>query len=210
MECHVHPTASLQIWPGLHTNTQHCLWRKYRLYYKTWRLFNLLEKLFTGRTVKTSHFYIITSRGEQIFVLYTLIWTYLSMAPGRRNQKKRWSHILTFEVRTGIGQSLQWLATGWTVRGSNPGRGEILRTRPGRLWGPTNLLYNGYRVFLGGKAAGAWRWPPTPSSAKVREWAELFLYYTPGLSWSVIRWNLPFTFTLLAERNVDRICTSGC
>ena len=27
---------------------------------------------------------------------------------------------------------------------------------------PPSLLYNGYRVFQGGKAAGAWRWPPTP------------------------------------------------
>jgi hypothetical protein len=26
-----------------------------------------------------------------------------------------------------------------------------------------SLLYNGYRVFPGGKAAGAWCWPPTPS-----------------------------------------------
>jgi len=26
--------------------------------------------------------------------------------------------------------------------------------------GPPSLLYNGYRVFPGGKAAGAWRWPP--------------------------------------------------
>ena len=24
-------------------------------------------------------------------------------------------------------------------------------------WGPLNLLYNGYRVFPGGKAAGTWR-----------------------------------------------------
>jgi len=33
--------------------------------------------------------------------------------------------------------------------------GEIFRTRPDRLWGPPSLLYNGYRVFPGGKAAGA-------------------------------------------------------
>ena len=47
---------------------------------------------------------------------------------------------------------------GLTVRGSNPGRGEIFRTRPDRPWGPpSSLLYNGYRVFPGGKAAGAWR-----------------------------------------------------
>ena len=40
--------------------------------------------------------------------------------------------------------------------------GEIFRTRPDRSWGPPSLLYNGYRVLPGGKAAGAWCWPPTP------------------------------------------------
>ena len=40
--------------------------------------------------------------------------------------------------------------------------GEIFRTRPDRLWGLPSLLYNGYRVFPGLKAAGAWRWPPIP------------------------------------------------
>ena len=43
------------------------------------------------------------------------------------------------------------LATGWTVRGSNPSGGEIFRTCPDRPWGPPSLLYNGYRVFPGGK-----------------------------------------------------------
>jgi hypothetical protein len=33
---------------------------------------------------------------------------------------------------------------------------EIFRTRPDRPWGPPSLLYNGYRVYPGGKAAGAW------------------------------------------------------
>ena len=55
----------------------------------------------------------------------------------------------------GIAQSVQRLATGWKVRGSNTGRGEIFRTRPHRPWGPPSLLYNGYRVFPGGKMAGA-------------------------------------------------------
>jgi hypothetical protein len=36
-----------------------------------------------------------------------------------------------------------------------------------RSWGPPSPLYNRYRVFPGGKAAGAWCWPPTPSSAEV-------------------------------------------
>jgi hypothetical protein len=41
----------------------------------------------------------------------------------------------------------QWLAMNWKVRGSNPGGGEIFHTHPDRPWGPTSLLYNGYRVF---------------------------------------------------------------
>jgi len=40
---------------------------------------------------------------------------------------------------------------GWTLRVSNPIGGEIFRTCPDRPWGPTSLLYNGYRVFPGGK-----------------------------------------------------------
>jgi len=37
------------------------------------------------------------------------------------------------------------------------GGGEISRTRPDRPCGLPSLLYNGYRIFLGSKAAGAWR-----------------------------------------------------
>jgi hypothetical protein len=57
----------------------------------------------------------------------------------------------------GIAQSVQRLATGWTVRGSNPGGGEIFHTRLEWPWDLPSLLYNGYRVFPGGKAAEAWR-----------------------------------------------------
>ena len=35
--------------------------------------------------------------------------------------------------------------------------GEILWARPDRLWFPPSALYNGYQVFPGCKAAGAWR-----------------------------------------------------
>jgi hypothetical protein len=48
------------------------------------------------------------------------------------------------------------LTFGGTVRGLNPGGGEIFRTRPDRR-DPPSLLYIGYRVFPGGKVAGAWR-----------------------------------------------------
>ena len=92
-----------------------------------------------------------------------------------------------------ITQSVQRLATGWTVRGSNPGGSEIFRTRPHRPWGPPSLLYNGCRVFLGCKGAGAWRWPPTPSGSGVKERVELHLYSSYGSSWPVIGWSLPFT-----------------
>jgi len=44
------------------------------------------------------------------------------------------------------------------------------------------VLYNWYRVFPGGKAAGAWRWSPRPSNAVVKERVELNLYSPSGPS----------------------------
>ena len=45
-----------------------------------------------------------------------------------------------------VAQSIQQLATGWTVRGSKPGRGEIFCTRSYHSWCSSSLPYNGYRV----------------------------------------------------------------
>jgi hypothetical protein len=86
-----------------------------------------------------------------------------------------------------------YLATGWAVRGSNPGGGEIFRIRPDRPWGLPSLLYNGYRVFPGGKADGAWCWPPTPNWRRGQEWVELYLYFPFGPSWPVIGKTLLFS-----------------
>ena len=94
------------------------------------------------------------------------------------------------------------LATGWTVRGSNPCGGEIFRTRPDRLWGPPSLLHNGYRDFPGGKAAGAWRWPPTPSNAEVKEKIELYLYTTSGPSWPFLGWTLPLLLPFTSNEKI--------
>jgi len=61
---------------------------------------------------------------------------------------------------------------GWTVRGSNPGVGEIFRTRPNRPWAPPSILYNGYRVFPGGKRPGRGVDHPPLYSAEVNERAR--------------------------------------
>jgi hypothetical protein len=76
----------------------------------------------------------------------------------------KWGYYTTYyTLKLGrVAHSIQRLATGWTFRGSNPGGGEIFRTSPDQPWVPPSLLYNGYRVSSGGKAAGAWFWSPTP------------------------------------------------
>ena len=45
--------------------------------------------------------------------------------------------------------------------------GEIFRALPDRLWGPPSLLYNGYRVFPGGKERPGRDADPSPSSIAV-------------------------------------------
>ena len=66
-----------------------------------------------------------------------------------------------------VAQSVQRLATGWTVRAANPGGSEVSRTCPDRPWGPPSLLYNGYRVFHGGKERPGRDADPSPPSSAV-------------------------------------------
>ena len=64
------------------------------------------------------------------------------------------------------------IATGYGLYGPEikPGVGEISRTCPDRHWGPPSLLYNGYRVFPGGKLRpGRDADHSPPSSAAVME-----------------------------------------
>ena len=62
-------------------------------------------------------------------------------------------HICNKIIRRGSRDSSVGIATRYGLDGP----GIESRTRPDRPWGPPSLLYNGYRVFRGGKAAGAWR-----------------------------------------------------
>ena len=89
------------------------------------------------------------------------------------------------------------------LRWSNPGGGKISRTHPDRPWGPPGLLYNGYHVFPGGNAAGAWCWPPTLSKAKVKDRVELYLYSPSGPSWPILQRTLQW-------HEVTRLSSSLC
>ena len=93
-------------------------------------------------------------------------------------------HLIRSRLKNEVGrvaQSVQRLATGWTVRASNPGGGEISHTCPDRPWGPSSLLYNGYRVFPGGKERPRRDADPSPPSSSVgHERVELYLYSPYG------------------------------
>jgi hypothetical protein len=70
---------------------------------------------------------------------------------------------------------------------------RCFRNRPDRPCGPPSYLYNGYVVFPGGKAAGAWRWLPTPSSAEVEVRVELCICSFSGPSWPVLGWSCSYS-----------------
>jgi hypothetical protein len=73
-----------------------------------------------------------------------------------------------------------------TVRGSNPGGGEIFRTRPNRHWGPSSLLYNWYRVSIEVKRPERADDHPPQFIAEVKERVGLYLYTLYGPSWPVL------------------------
>ena len=85
---------------------------------------------------------------------------------------------MCFTVRYVHVVNIQHHQTRWRLDGpgSNPGGGEVFRTRPDRPWGPSSLLYSGCRVFsffLKGLECGVYQLPPC--SAEVKEIVELYL-----------------------------------
>jgi hypothetical protein len=74
---------------------------------------------------------------------------------------------------------------------------------------PTQPPIQGYWVFAGGKAAGAWCLPPTPSSAEVKEIVELYLYSPFGPSWPLLGWTLGLVWTLELTYGLWKIVDGG-
>ena len=62
--------------------------------------------------------------------------------------------VLWGSIHVGIAQSVQHLATGWTVRGSNTGGSDIFPHPSKPALGPTQWLPG---LFPGDEVAGAWR-----------------------------------------------------
>ena len=74
--------------------------------------------------------------------------------------------IYLFTTWGGAGSSVG-IATTYGLDGPEiePRWGEIFRTNPERPWGPPSLLYNGYRVFPGGKVRPGRDADPSPTSS---------------------------------------------
>jgi hypothetical protein len=87
---------------------------------------------------------------------------------------------------TGIAQSVQRLATCWTVRGSNPSGGEIFRVLPDGPGDHPASYTMGTGSFPGVKWPGRGVDHPPTSSSEVKERVELYLYSHFGPSWPVI------------------------
>ena len=90
--------------------------------------------------------------------LTSILWYFY--VPAGKSQDICWT-----TLRQGGRDSSVGIATRYGLDGpgieSRCGRDFPHPSRP--AVGPTQPLYNGYRVFPGGKAAGAWCWTPTPT-----------------------------------------------
>ena len=92
-----------------------------------------------------------------------------------------------FSIATRYGLDGTGIESRWRRDFPHPSRPALGPTQPPIKW----VL----GILPGGKAAGAWCWPPTPSSAEVKGRVELYLYSPSGPSWPVLGRTLPLPFT---------------
>ena len=112
-------------------------------------LYFVVRRLVLGFVTTSEHHELLAFKAEGWFK--DRKWSRCKCCRGARPNSSAAAAVM------GIAECVWQLATGRTVRGSNPGGSEILSTRPDRPWGSPCLLYNVHRVIPGGKAAGTWR-----------------------------------------------------
>jgi hypothetical protein len=115
--------------------------------------------------------HLCTGRVAQSVQRLTTGWTVRGSMPSFGRGRKIICPMLVTRTNKKRSKSSKTVKTGKTINygtKKNPGGIEIFRTRPDRPWCPPSLLYNGYRVFLGGrKRPGRDADHPLPSSAEV-------------------------------------------
>ena len=120
------------------------------------RIFSLYRLTITSETR------ILCKKSNSKFVPFLTYRLALSATNFRAVRRTRGKWVDNFEIRSRYGAV--GIATRFGLEGpgieSRWGRDFPHLFRPAPR--PTQLLYNGYRIFPGIKAAGAWYWPPTP------------------------------------------------
>jgi hypothetical protein len=94
---------------------------------------------------------------KQFICIYTYLFIYLYA----------WSRDNAVGIATGYGLDCPGIESRWGRDFAYLSRLALRPTQPPIQWVP---------CLSGDKAAGAWRWSPTPSSAEVKERVELYLY----------------------------------
>ena len=100
------------------------------------------------------------------------------LSPGLLNFYREYvGRDISVGIATRYGQDGPGIESRWGRDFPHLSRPVLWPTQPPIQWVPA--------LFPGGKAAGTWHWPPTPSSAEVKERVDLYLYSPSGPSWPV-------------------------